>query len=373
MRLTSAIMTSALLAGSAAAAQAPAVGVRATPPPQAAKWPTREGDFTLRDFRFADGETLPELRLHYTTLGQPRRDAQGRITNAVMVLHGTGGSGAQFLRPQFADVLYGPGGPLDIRKWYVILPDGIGHGGSSKPSDGLRMKFPHYGYADMVRAQHLLLTQGLHVDGLRLLMGTSMGCMQDFVWLETYPAFARAAFPTACNAREIAGRNRMWRRMTVMAIERDPAWKGGDYASEPVTGLKTAADFLVLAGSAPLPMQNSYPTAAKADAWLAGYEDHTAADTDADDLIYQVDASRDYDPLPGLGRITAPVTWVNSADDFINPPELGLAQEDVKRIARGRFVLIPAGPNTHGHGTHTWAALWQDDLRALLARSGPTP
>ena len=364
----------ALLAGGAAAAAPPAaVGTQRSPPPQPGKWPTREGDFVAHDFRFADGETLAELKLHYTTLGAPRRDAQGRITNAVMVLHGTGGSGAQFLRPQFADVLYRPGGVLDIAKWYVILPDGIGHGASSKPSDGLKMKFPHYGYADMVRAQHMLLTEGLHVDRLRLLMGTSMGCMHDFMWAETWPAFAQAVFPAACETVEIAGRNRMWRRMTIEAIERDPAWRGGDYASEPVAGLKAAEDFLVIAGSAPLPMQIAYPTAAKADAYLAKAEAGAATGVDANDLIYAVDASRDYDPHAGLERITAPLTWVNSGDDFINPPELGLPQQDVKRIAHGRFVLIAAGPDTHGHGTHTWAALWQDDLQALLARSGPTP
>ena len=373
MRLASAFLAAAVLAASTAAAQPPAVGVRAAPPPQPARWPTREGDYVARDFRFSDGEALAQLRLHYTTLGEPRRDAAGRVTNAVMVLHGTGGTGAQFLRPQFADVLFAPGGALDIRRWYVILPDGIGHGGSSKPSDGLRMRFPRYGYADIVRAQHLLLTEGLHVQGLRLLMGTSMGCMHDFVWAETYPGFARAVMPLACNVRKIAGRNRMWRRMTVEAIERDPAWRGGDYTTEPANGLRDAADFLLIAGSAPLPMQNSYPTAAKSDAYLHDYERKAVADTDADDLIYQVDASRDYDPLPGLERITAPVTWVNSGDDFINPPELGLAQQDVRRIAQGRFVLIPAGPNTHGHGTHTWAALWVEELRTLLGRSGPTP
>ena len=324
-----------------------------------------------RDFRFTDGEALPELRLHYATLGEPRRDAAGRVTNAVMVLHGTGGSGRQFLQPQFADVLYRPGGLLDITKWYVILPDGIGHGRSSKPSDGLRMRFPHYGYADMVRAQHLLLTEGLHVDGLRLLMGTSMGCMHDFVWAETYPAFTRAVFPAACNAREIAGRNRMWRRAAIEAIEGDPLWKGGTYTEPPAQGLRTAADLTLIAGSAPLPMQIAYPTAAKADAALHRAE--AGPPGDANDAIYALDASRDYAPDAGLDRITAPLTWVNSGDDFINPPELGLAQQDVKRIARGRFVLIPAGPDTHGHGTHTWAALWSRDLDALLARSGPRP
>ena len=215
---------------SQAQAQPPAMDTRSAPPAATpSKWPTQEGDFVVRDFRFKDGETLSTLRLHYTTLGAPRRDAQGRVTNAVMVLHGTGGSGAQFLRPQFADVLYRPGGLLDISRWYVILPDGIGHGQSSKPSDGLHARFPHYDYDDMVAAQHLLLTQGLHVDGLRLLMGTSMGCMHDFVWAETYPDFAKAVMPLACLPVPIAGRNRMWRRALIDAIRQDPDWRGGDY------------------------------------------------------------------------------------------------------------------------------------------------
>ncbi len=362
-----------LMAGALqAAAQPPTVGTR-SPPPPASRWPVQEGDYVARDFRFKDGESLPALKLHYTTLGRPRRDAQGHVTNAVMVLHGTGGSGAQFLRPQFADVLYRPGGLLDISRWYVILPDGIGHGGSSKPSDGLHARFPHYDYADMVVAQHLLLTQGLHVDHLRLLMGTSMGCMHDFVWAETYPDFAQAVMPLACLTVPIAGRNRLWRRALMDAIRSDPDWKGGEYAQEPKQALTTAADLLAIAGSAPLQMQAADPTPATADAALAKTQAATLGDTDANDLLYQVAASQDYDPSPGLERITAPLTWVNSADDFINPPELGIAPMEVKRIRQGRFVLIPASLKTHGHGTHTWAADWSDDLAALLARSGPTP
>jgi homoserine O-acetyltransferase len=313
------------------------------------------------------------LRLHYTTLGQPRRDAAGRVVNAVMVLHGTGGSGAQFLQPQFADVLYGPGGLLDIRRWYVILPDGIGHGKSSKPSDGLHARFPHYDYADMVAAQHILLTQGLHVDHLRLLMGTSMGCMHDFVWAETYPTFADAVMPLACLPVPIAGRNRMWRRALIDAIKDDPSWQAGDYKEEPKAALRTAADLLLIAGSAPLQMQAADPTPQSADAALEKAQAKTMATTDANDLLYQVAASEDYDPSSDLDRITAPLTWVNSADDFINPPELGIAQAEVPRIQRGRFVLIPASLKTHGHGTHTWAADWADELAALLERSGPIP
>ncbi len=353
-----------------AQAQAPATSAAIAPP---SPWPTHEGDYVVRSFRFNDGESLPELRLHYTTLGQPRRDGDGRVVNAVMVLHGTGGSGAQFLRPQFADVLYRPGGLLDIRRWYVILPDGIGHGKSSKPSDGLHAHFPHYDYADMVAAQHALLVDGLHVDRLRLLMGTSMGCMHDFVWAETYPGFSQAIMPLACLTIPIAGRNRMWRRALIDAIRMDPDWRGGEYTRQPEAALRTAADLLLIAGSAPQQMQVQDPTPASADAALERYQAVTLTDTDANDLLYQVAASQDYDPSPGLEQIAAPLTWVNSADDFINPPQLNVAEREVKRIPHGRFVLIPASLKTHGHGTHTWAADWSSELAALLARSGPLP
>jgi homoserine O-acetyltransferase len=359
------LLVGLLLGVSPAAAQASASS--STP------WPTQEGDYVVHDFRFHDGERLASLRLHYTTLGQPRRDASGRIVNAVMVLHGTGGSGAQFLQPQFADVLYRPGGLLDIRRWYVILPDGIGHGKSSKPSDGLHARFPHYDYADMVAAQHIVLTEALHVDRLRLLMGTSMGCMHDFVWAETYPTFADAIMPLACLPVPIAGRNRMWRRALIDAIKDDPSWQGGDYKEEPKAALRTAADLLLIAGSAPLQMQAADPTPESADAALEKAQAKTLQTTDANDLLYQVAASEDYDPSSGLERIAAPLTWVNSADDFINPAELGIAQMEVLRIAKGRFVLIPASLKTHGHGTHTWAADWSGELAALLERSGPMP
>ncbi len=342
----------------AAAAQAPS------------KFATTDGDYVAKGFRFASGETLPELKLHYTTLGESKRDAQGRVTNAVMVLHGTGGSGKQFLRPQFADVLFKPGGLLDPAKYYIILPDGIGHGQSSKPSDGLRTRFPQYDYDDMVRAQHLLLTQGLKVDGLRLLMGTSMGCMHGFVWGETYPGFARALMPLACQPVEIAGRNRLWRKMLMDAITTDPAWRGGNYTAQPIQGLRTAQGLLMIAGSAPLPMQIAYPTREAVDKYLADALPKAAAALDANDLLYQVNSSRNYDPSKDLERITVPVMWINSADDMINPPELGIAEREVKRLKRGTFVLLPATAQTKGHGSHTWAVLWQDRLKELLDRSG---
>ena len=338
----------------------------------ATTWPTTPGDATLKDFHFRSGETLPELHLHYMTLGAPKKDAAGHVTNAVLILHGTGGTGGQFLSPQFANELYGPGQPLDIAKYFIILPDGIGHGKSSKPSDGLHMRFPRYDYDDMVEADHQLLTQHLGVDHLRLILGTSMGCMQAFVFGEAHPSFMDAMMPLACLPVELAGRNRMWRQMTIDAVKADPAWMGGEYKTEPQAGLRVIGDMLVIAGSAPIQMQKAYPTRDGADAYEQATVARTLATGDANDFLYQVDASRTYDPSKGLGRITCPVMWINSGDDFINPPELGIAQDKVKEIKRGRFVLIPASDKTHGHGTHTWAAVWKSYLVELLAESGRT-
>jgi homoserine O-acetyltransferase/O-succinyltransferase len=328
-----------------------------------------EGDFSVADFALASGAALPALRMHYRTLGEPRRGADGRIENAVLILHGTGGTGAQFLSPQFAGALFGPGQPLDTGRYYVILPDNLGHGGSSKPSDGLRARFPEYGYADMVEAQRRLLVDGLGVDRLRLIMGTSMGCMHIFVWAETHPDFAEALMPMACQPTAIVGRNRLWRTMLKDAIRSDPAWAGGDYASQPVEGLRTAVDLLLLAGSAPMAMQQDLPTPASVDEWLSAQQARRIPALDANDLWYQVNASFDYDPSAGLERITAPMTWINSADDFINPPELGLAEQFIPRIAGVRYRLVPNSPDGKGHGTHTWAVFWTQDLIDLLARS----
>ena len=332
---------------------------------------TREGDYVAHDFKFRSGETMADLHLHYTTLGAPHRDRHGRVDNAVLILHGTGGDGHQFLRPQFSGVLFVPGGLLDPVKYFIILPDGIGHGKSSKPSDGLHARFPHYGYDDMVAAQYALVAKGLGVNHLRLVMGTSMGCMHSFVWGETYPDFVDALMPLACLPVQIAGRNRMWRKMTIDAIKGDPAWLGGEYKSEPREALRTAADLLMIAGSAPLPAQKTWPTREAADAGTEETVNKYLATLDANDLLYQVAASRNYDPSPGLERITVPVMWVNSADDFINPPELKVGDRFASRLKRGRFILIPISDQTRGHGTHTLAAVWQDHLAELLKASGP--
>jgi homoserine O-acetyltransferase len=329
----------------------------------------KEGDARLRDFRFASGERLPELRIHYATLGTPRRDARGAIVNAVMILHGTGGTGRQFLAPQFADELFGHGQPLDIARYFVILPDGIGHGRSSKPSDGLRMHFPRYDYADMVEAQRRMLAEALGVTRLRLLMGTSMGCMHGFVWAETHPDFARAIMPMACLPTEIAGHNRMWRKAAIEGIRNDPAWAGGDYAAQPLQGLRTAVSILQIAGFAPLYLQKAYPTRDAADAYIVERIAKDLPTRDANDLIYQLEASRTYNPWAKLERITAPMAWVNSGDDFINPSEYGIAEEAARRMKTARYILVRATSDTRGHGTHTWARFWRQELIDLLAKT----
>ncbi len=329
----------------------------------------QEGDYIARDFHFQSGETMAELRLHYMTLGTPAKDSSGRVTNAVLILHGTGGSGRTFLQRQFAGVLFGPGQLLDTNRYFIILPDNIGHGKSSKPSDGMHAHFPSYEYDDMVAAQHELLEKGLGVNHLRLILGTSMGCMHSWVWGETYPDFMDALMPLACLPVQIAGRNRMWRKMLMEGIRQDPEWKNGDYTAEPRAAIQVIVDFLLIAGSAPLLMQANYPTRDAADKYLDEYTARVGARLDANDMLYAVNSSRNYDPSAQLENIKAPVMFVNSADDFINPPELGIAEREIKRVKNGRFVLIPVSSQTHGHGTHTWAAVWQQYLKELLEAS----
>jgi homoserine O-acetyltransferase/O-succinyltransferase len=326
-----------------------------------------EGDYIATNFEFRTGEKLPELRIHYTTLGTPHRNSKGEIDNAVLIMHGTGGDGKQFFRPQFADVLFAPGGVLDPAQYYIIMRDGIGHGKSSKPSDGLRARFPRYDYDDMVAADYELLTKGLGVSHARLIMGTSMGCMHAFVWSETYPEFMDALMPLACLPTRIVGRNRIWRALVIQAIQSDPDWKEGNYTTQPVRALRTAASLGVMTGSSPLLLQRDYPTRDAADAYARQYVDDYLKRVDANDLMYQIASSRNYDPSKGLEKIEARLVWVNSADDFINPPELGLAEQFAKRLKAGKFVLIPVSEETRGHGTHTWAALWKHHLEELLS------
>lgn len=329
----------------------------------------KQGDAVLRDFAFASGEKLAALNVHYATLGTPRRDKAGRIVNAVMVLHGTGGSGQQFLAPQFAQELYGPGQPLDLKRYYVILPDGIGHGKSSKPSDGLRMRFPSYGYADMVEAQRRLLVERLGVKRLRLLMGTSMGCMHGFVWGTAHPEMVQAMMPMACLPVRIVGHNRMWRKAAVEGIKADPAWRDGNYAAQPVLGLRTAVSLLQVAGFAPLYLQKVYPSPVTADSYIVDRIAKDIPTRDANNLIYQLGASTDYDPSAALEQMTVPTSWINSSDDFINPWDYGIAEKAAARLPNAKYVLVKATDETRGHGTHSWAKFWKADLVALLKRT----
>ena len=328
----------------------------------------READYVLRDFRFASGETLPELRVHYRTLGAPSRDASGIVRNAVLILHGTTGSGGQFLRPEFSGELFGPGQLLDASRYFIVLPDGIGHGRSSKPSDGLRARFPRYGYGDMIDAQYRLLTEGLGVNHLRLVMGTSMGGMHTWIWGERHPEFMDALMPLASLPSQISGRNRAWRRVLIDAIRGDPDWRNGEYASQPQS-LRTAAQMLYLMSSNPARRQHEAPTLAGADRALDTYVARAMTTLDANDVLYAVEASRDYDPAPALERIAAPLVAINFADDLINPPELQILEHEIRRVRRGRAVLVPASERTAGHGTHTLAAVWKTELAQLLADS----
>ena len=332
-------------------------------------FPYKDELYTAHQFRFGTGESLPELNLHYLTLGTPHRDSAGHVDNAVLVLHGTGGNRFTLTVPPFANELFASGQPLDAAKYFLIFPDDIGQGDSSKPSDGLHMHFPRYDYDDMVRSQHQMLLEGLHVDHLRLIIGTSMGCMQGFVWGETYPGFTDALMPLACLPTEIAGRNRMTRYMAIEGIKSDPAWQGGEYKTEPAAGLRTANDILLIMGSAPLVFQKTAPTRAAAEKYVDTYLARATAATDANNLIYYVDSSRNYNPEANLAKITVPVMFINSADDFINPPELGIAERLTPQMPHAKFVLLPISEKTRGHGTHTQAAVWKSYLVELLAES----
>ena len=337
----------------------------------ASSWPAaHEADYVAKDFRFKDGSTLPELHLHYRTLGQPHRDASGHVDNAVLILHGTGGSGASFLSDRFAGVLFVPGGLLDAAKYFIILPDDIGHGRSSKPSDGLHAKFPSYDYDDMILAEHLVVNQALGVDHLRLVMGTSMGCMHTWLWGETYAGEADALMPLACNTVAIAGRNRITREMAMEAITSDPEWMHGEYKTQP-RGLVTAIDMLMLMGSSSLQWQKLYPTRDAADAYLHKMQTNYMSTLDANDFLYQFNSSRNYDPSKDLEKIKVPVMAINSADDYINPPELEIMPREIKRIPRGKFVLLPITDATRGHGTHSLPAIWSPYLAELLQESVP--
>ena len=303
--------------------------------------------------------------MHYRTYGAPQKNAQGTVTNAVLVMHGTGGTGAQFVGRTFAGELFGPGQPLDAAKFFIILPDDIGHGQSSKPSDRLRAKFPRYGYADMIEAEHRLVTDGLGVNHLRLVMGTSMGGMHTWLWGERWPGFMDALMPLASVPTQISGRNRVWRRVAIDAIRQDPTWNNGEYTSQPA-GLRTVAQMLWLVSSNPVLRQKAAPTLAAADRAIDDYVANYVKTVDANDILYALESSHDYDPGPGLERITAPLLAINSADDLVNPSEIGILEREIKRVPKGKAVVLPLSDRTAGHGTHTLAAVWKSYLVELL-------
>jgi homoserine O-acetyltransferase len=324
----------------------------------------QEADFVIRDFAFASGDTLPELRIHYTTLGRPLRDRGGVVRNAVLMLHGTTGSGSGLVGPM--SPLFAPGELLDTTTHFIVFPDNIGHGRSSKPSDSLRMRFPKYTYDDMVDAQHRLLTEALDVRHLRLIMGTSMGCMHAWVWGTRYPGFADGLVPLACAPTAIAGRNRMIRKLIIDDITSDPDWNGGDYEQPPLRGMRAAMGNLFIMTSAPLVQQRQAPTREQADSAIVAYLDRVSRALDANDVIYAFEASRDYDPSATLESISVPVLAINSADDFVNPPELGLMERLIPRVPNARYVLVSTSDSTRGHGTHSRPSIWRNHLADFL-------
>jgi len=343
------------------------LGILFSIPSTAANYPApKEGDFIARDFHFDDGEKLPELRLHYATLGTPVRNANGVITNAVLLLESTSSSWKQFTSAQFGDVLFGPGQLLDATTHFIIMSDAIGNGGSSKPSNGLKGHFPHYDSHDRVVGQHRLLTEALGINHLSLVLGTSGGCMEAWVWGETYPDFMDALMPVACLPVEIGGRNRVIRHLIIDSIRSDPAWNNGDYTKEPLQGLHGAYSYLMIATGSALQWQKKYPTRELADKFADDFIQERLTSMDANDLLYSLEAARDYDPSSNLEKIKAFVMHVNTADDLMDPPELGIAEREIKRVPHGKFVLIPTSEQTRGHLTHTMAEIWKPYLQQLL-------
>ena len=326
----------------------------------------QEGDFILKNFKFSDGSILDSLKLHYYFLGKPHLNKDRQVDNAVLIMHGTGGSGLNFMTENFAGHLFKKDQILDTGQYFIILPDAIGHGKSGKPSDGLRMKFPKYTYDDMVEADYRLLTQHLKISHVRLIMGTSMGAMHTWVFGYTHPGFMDALFPLASLPVEIGGRNRIFRKMIIDVIENDPNWNLGNYQQQPSQGLKSALNILFIMGSVPLQWQKEAPTRAKAEQYLDKFIVGAMPTKDANDMIYQFDASRNYNPAPFLQNIKAPLLAINSADDQINPPELMILDTAILKVPHGKYILLPITPETRGHGTHSLPMIWGNYLKELM-------
>jgi homoserine O-acetyltransferase len=325
----------------------------------------QSADFVARDFQFSDGTVLPEVRIHYVTIGTPHRDAHGRIDNAVLLMHGTTGSSQEFLTPLMRRELYAPGQPLDAQRYFVVIPDGLGRGGSSKPSDGLRTHFPRYGYNDVIEANHRLLVDGLHVMHLRLVLGVSMGGMQTWMWGERYPEMADALMPVVSQPIAIAGRNWLWRQMVIGAIRNDPDWHNGDYTTEPSQWLRVMPIFAVLTGN-PAQLQTQAPDRKTATALYDNLIEQ-AGKNDANDVLYWFDSSYDYNPTAQLNKIRARVLAVNFDDDLLNAADLGVMQRLIPSVPHGRFVEVPEGEHSYGHQTQTHPEAWKGYVSELLA------
>jgi len=325
----------------------------------AADYPApKQSDWIAKDFKFHTGEVMPELKIHYTTVGEPSGQP-------VLLLHGTSGSGTAMLTPSFAGELFGPGQPLDATKYFIVIPDGIGHGKSSKPSDGLRTKFPQYDYADMVEAQYRLVKEGLGLSHLKLVMGNSMGGMHTWLWGEKYPDFVDALVPMAAQPTAMSSRNWMMRRLIIDTIRSDPEWKDGNYAAQPASAKRAAVFYAIATSGGTLAYAKLAPTRAAADKFL---DERLAAPftADANDYLYAWESSGDYDAAPGLTRITARLLAINAADDERNPPETGLMEAAIKQVKNGRLYLIPASAETRGHGTTGNAAFFAKPLAEFM-------
>jgi homoserine O-acetyltransferase/O-succinyltransferase len=335
----------------------------------ASRWPNyREADFVIPNYVFASGESLPELRLHYRTMGVVRRDRAGKIVNGVLLLQGNTGTGANWLRPSLADELFLPGQPLDARQYFIIMQDAVGRGLSSKPSDGLKGNFPHYRYRDMVESGYRLISEGLGVGHLRLVIGSSMGGMHAWMWAEMYPDLMDGVVPLSCQPVEISGRNWLSRRAAAEAIRHDPDWQGGLYDKNPRHYIYSAAGNF--GTESPTRIQEMAPTLAAANA-LYERRLEEARKGDANNQLWAIEAIQDYNPEPDLDKITARVLLINDAEDHANPPELGTVERAMQRVKHGRYVLIPAGPDTHGHFSHYYAKLWKPYLIEFMATLGP--
>jgi homoserine O-acetyltransferase/O-succinyltransferase len=320
--------------------------------------PPKEADWVARDFKFSTGEVLPELRIHYTTVGEPTGEP-------VLVLHGTTGSGTGMLQPPFGGTLFGPGQALDATKYFIILPDAIGTGKTAKPSDGLRAKFPRYNYDDMVLAQYRLVTEGLGLKHVRLIIGNSMGGMHTWIWGVKYPDFMDALVPMASQPTEMSSRNWILRRLITDSIRSDPEWKGGDYTAQPHSARVASIFYNFATNGGTQALQKAAPTRLAADTLLDSRL-NAPFPLDANDILYQWESSRDYNPAPLLDRIVAPLLAINSADDERNPPETGLMAREIQRVKNGRVLLVPGHDGTAGHGTTAQAKFWESDLKTFL-------